>query len=113
MDKLNTDILTVEKVIYPKILNLNSLVWVMLPLLDSIKVTWLSGNVNIFKDIEVNQTFNITEESSTLSNEDVNESKISFYPNPTSEVLNIESIKCLKNIEIYNSLGEKSFQSYS
>ena len=75
-------------------------------IIDSIKVTWLSGNVNIFKDIEVNQTFNIIEESSTFSNEDINESKISFYPNPSSEVLNIESINCLKNIEIYNSLGE-------
>ena len=75
-------------------------------ILDYIKVTWLSGNVNIFKDIEVNQTFNITEESSSLSNEDVNELKLSFYPNPTNEILNIESIKCLNNIEIYNSLGE-------
>ena len=58
-------------------------------IIDSIKVTWLSGNVNIFKDIEVNQTFNITEESSSLSNEDVNELKLSFYPNPTNDFLNI------------------------
>ncbi len=75
-------------------------------IIDSIKVTWLSGNVNIFKDIEVNQTFNIIEETSTLSDENINESRIRFYPNPSNDVLNIETRKCLNKIEIYNSLGE-------
>ena len=51
-------------------------------LVDSIKITWLSGTVDILYDVSVNQSLTIIEGSS-LSVEDLAETSFNIYPNPS------------------------------
>jgi hypothetical protein len=59
-------------------------------IVDYIKVTWLSGNIDYFDNIAVNQTIIITENSSPLVLSESNINKIEFYPNPAKDVINID-----------------------
>lgn len=43
--------------------------------------------------------------SSTLSMEDYEQVDISFYPNPTTDLLNITSSKAIQSIEVYDTRG--------
>ena len=45
--------------------------------------------------------------NSLLNNNSFNLSKVSLYPNPTSNVLNIESVGTIQNIAVYNVLGQE------
>ena len=50
---------------------------------------------------------NILLTTNSLSNNSFNLSKVSLYPNPTTNVLNIESVGTIQNIAIYNVLGQE------
>jgi hypothetical protein len=45
--------------------------------------------------------------NSLLNNNSFNMNKVSLYPNPTSNVLNIESVETIQNIAIFNVLGQE------
>ena len=45
--------------------------------------------------------------NSLLNNNSFNMNKVSLYPNPTSNVLNIESVGTIQNIAIFNVLGQE------
>lgn len=49
--------------------------------------------------------FIVINQSLTVSNVDTNNLRV--YPNPTKDIVNIESITSIKNIEIFNVLGKK------
>lgn len=76
--------------------------------IDSLKITWLSGTVDKLYNVSVNQSLTIAE-GSTLSVDNFNLEKYSVYPNPSENgifqinLINAESkLSCV----IYNSLGE-------
>ncbi|WP_411894831.1 FG-GAP-like repeat-containing protein [Winogradskyella sp. A2] len=75
-------------------------------LIDYVKVNWLSGTEDIFYNISPNQNLKIVEGSSLSVNE-FNTNKITLYPNPTSNILNIDSFKIIDKLEVFNLLGEK------
>jgi len=51
--------------------------------------------------------------NSTLGNEKFETSIVKMYPNPTSNVLNIESVGTIQNIAIYNVLGQEVMNKLS
>ena len=58
--------------------------------IDYVKVTWLSGVVDILNDVNPNQTITIIE-GVGLSVDDVAENRFNIYPNPNKGVFNIKS----------------------
>jgi len=78
--------------------------------IDYIKVTWLSGQVDFYEDVDVNQTITIVEGQSPLSIEDVQtDFDIQLYPNPTEDFITIkipEFIEGNSEIKIHNVLGQ-------
>lgn len=44
--------------------------------------------------------------TSTLGNQDFTQSKVSYYPNPVNDFLNITASEGIENIQIYNVLGQ-------
>ena len=58
--------------------------------IDYVKVTWLSGLVDVLNNVSPNQTLNIVE-GIGLSVVDFVENGFKIYPNPNSGVFNIES----------------------
>ena len=76
-------------------------------IIDSIKVTWLSGTVDIFTNTSANQTLNIVEGSSTvLSTNNFDITNITLYPNPAEDILKVSSNINMNKIQIYNTLGQ-------
>jgi hypothetical protein len=79
-------------------------------IIDQVKITWLSGTVDIFENIAPNQTLTITEGQS-LSVDEFNEVGLNIYPNPVKNKLqirlhnnfNIET----KSIELFSLLGNR------
>lgn len=78
-------------------------------IIDYLKITWLSGTVDYFTNLNTNQTLSIVEGES-LSVDDYSIVDISLFPNPASSKLYIQ----LKNnnsntikIELYNLLGKR------
>ncbi|MBT8394613.1 MAG: T9SS type A sorting domain-containing protein [Flavobacteriaceae bacterium] len=78
---------------------------------DYVKVTWLSGSVDILYNVNANQVLNIIEGSSPLSIEDKILEEVNIYPNPVANILNIESHELL-DIELYDVLGRKQNLKY-
>lgn len=78
---------------------------------EYLKVTWLSGSVDIFYDVNANQVLNIVEGSSPLSTEGHILKEINIYPNPVVNILKIESNEQLE-IELYDVLGRKQKIKY-
>lgn len=76
-------------------------------IIDSIKITWLSGTIDTFNNVSVNQAMTIVEGSSNvLSDTDFEIDNISLYPNPTGNVLNITSRTIINAISVYNAEGQ-------
>lgn len=75
-------------------------------MVDYIKVTWLSGIVDYFYNVNANQLFNITEGNGTLSILNYPKSGLKIYPNPAENMLNIKSPERINSVEIFNSLGQ-------
>ena len=75
--------------------------------IDYIKVTWLSGVVDVINNVSANQTLTIIEGSNVLStNEYFTNSKIRIVPNPVTDILSFYSDNVIDMVEIYNSLGK-------
>ena len=74
--------------------------------IDYIKVTWLSGVVDIINNVNSNQTLNIIE-GSTLSIEENTISKIRLVTNPVKDFIIIESTLQIVKQELYTILGKK------
>ena len=74
--------------------------------IDYVKVKWLSGIEDIFYNVGVNQTLNITEGSSiTLSNNHSNKTNLVLHPNPSNDVIKINSNRILDSFKLYDLNG--------
>ncbi|WP_033961836.1 FG-GAP-like repeat-containing protein [Psychroserpens jangbogonensis] len=80
---------------------------------DYLKVTWLSGVIDVITDVTANQTLNILEGSNTLSNNEFVINDIKIIPNPVENILTINSKEPIEKIEVYNILGQKTNYSTS
>ena len=58
--------------------------------IDYVKVTWLSGAVDILNNVTPNQTLTIVE-NSTLSSNEFEANNFTIYPNPSTGIVNIKS----------------------
>ncbi|MFK5879202.1 MAG: FG-GAP-like repeat-containing protein [Flavobacteriaceae bacterium] len=79
-------------------------------LVDSVKVKWLSGTVDIFYNVAVNQTLSIVEGASLSVDEFNLQNSLNIYPNPFSEEITISfSLKNKENvvIDVFDLLGRK------
>ncbi|RNC79800.1 MAG: T9SS C-terminal target domain-containing protein [Winogradskyella sp.] len=79
-------------------------------IVDYVKVTWLSGVVDILNNVSVNQKINITE-GSTLSTANYSDNNtLAIYPNPANNRLFVNAQQQLDSIIIYNTLGQQILQ---
>lgn len=78
--------------------------------IDYVKITWLSGHIDLIEDVRANQTLTIVEGQSPLTVEDVQtDFDIHLYPNPTKDIFTVkipEFIVGNSEIKIYNVLGQ-------
>lgn len=82
-------------------------------IIDYVKVTWLSGTVDILNNKTPNQTFTIVE-NSTLSSEEFEANNFVVFPNPSYGIINIKSVISQNYfLSIYDAVGRKiSSKSY-
>jgi hypothetical protein len=80
-------------------------------IVDYVKVTWLSGLIDVFYNVNVNQVLNVVEASSPLSTHDFSLASIYIYPNPVKNIISINSNLQL-NIELFDVLGRKQKVNY-
>ncbi|RCT54443.1 FG-GAP-like repeat-containing protein [Winogradskyella sp. KYW1333] len=76
-------------------------------MIDYIKVKWLSGTEDILYNVTVNQTLNILEGSSLSVNQFDNSSAFTYYPNPVNNTLTLNAQNNIKNVRMYNMLGQE------
>ena len=75
---------------------------------DYVKVTWLSGVVDILYDVTSNQLLTIVEGSNPeLSVEEFELNIVKIYPNPVSNILTLNTQKEISNVSVYNMLGKE------
>ena len=78
--------------------------------IESIKITWLSGTVDVLTNVSVNQSITIVEGENVLSTDDFKATNFSVYPNPSNTVFNIElasSISSNTLLEVFDVFGRK------
>jgi len=78
-------------------------------IVSDIEVTWPSGAVESFTEIDINKRYIIEEGNGIfLGNNDVGTTpwKITIFPNPTSDIINIQSKINITQIDVYNQLGQ-------
>lgn len=76
-------------------------------MVDYVKVTWLSGIVDYFYNVAVNQVLEITEGTGTLSLNQLDKSKFRVFPNPARNLLTIESDINIQSLVFYDSIGKE------
>jgi hypothetical protein len=77
---------------------------------DYVKVTWLSGLVDLITDVSANQTLSIVEGSNLLSDENfVLNNKLTVFPNPVKDELTIRAKHSIQYIAVMNVLGQNMF----
>jgi Secretion system C-terminal sorting domain/ASPIC and UnbV/FG-GAP-like repeat len=75
--------------------------------IDYVKVTWLSGAVDILNNVSPNQILNIVE-NGTLSSQEFESNDFILYPNPTSGIVNIKSLVNQDfSLIIFDTLGRE------
>jgi ASPIC and UnbV/Secretion system C-terminal sorting domain/FG-GAP-like repeat len=75
--------------------------------IDYVKVTWLSGVVDILNNVTPNQTLTIVE-NSTLSSKEFDKNTFIIFPNPTSGIVNIKpTINQDFILTIFDAIGRK------
>lgn len=79
--------------------------------MDYVKVTWLSGIVDIVNNVPVNQVLDITEGNNTLSVETTNLKDAFIFPNPVKDIINIGSNQLVQEVRIFNMLGQKLYST--
>lgn len=78
--------------------------------IDYVKVTWLSGIVDIIYDVDANQFLNI-EEGSALSVKEPEPISFQYYPNPIENKLMLNSASGnIERIVMFNTLGQEVMQ---
>lgn len=78
---------------------------------DYVKVTWLSGIVDILNNVSANQSLNIIE-NSTLSSKKFGIHNFTTYPNPSTGVVNIKSLDQQNfSLIIFDPVGKKIFSN--
>jgi len=81
--------------------------------IDYVKVTWLSGIVDLYENITPNQTLSIVE-GQVLNIDEFSILDIQLYPNPVNDKLQVKINNGLSdyiNIELYTNLGKKIFSN--
>lgn len=73
--------------------------------IDKIVIKWPSGIIDEVNNPSINSTIHVIE-ASTLSNESFVSNEFSIYPNPTSNIININTLHDLKNYEIFDVSGK-------
>ncbi|WP_162919985.1 FG-GAP-like repeat-containing protein [Hanstruepera ponticola] len=75
-------------------------------IVDYVKVTWLSGAVDYFENVNANQQLNILEGSNPLHVDDFNNLSL-FVKNPVGTELHISSSETITEIMLYDMLGNR------
>ncbi|WP_250432640.1 FG-GAP-like repeat-containing protein [Hanstruepera flava] len=80
---------------------------------EYIKVTWLSGQVDYLENVSANNTLTIVEGSNPLSTESVQENiqQVLVFPNPTLEEITIKSNTVIIRFSLYDSFGKEIFKA--
>jgi hypothetical protein len=73
---------------------------------DYVKVSWLSGIVDILNNVGHNQVINMIE-GSTLTLSDENDQQVKLQRNPVFDIVRVESQEPIKKLELYSILGQK------
>jgi len=76
---------------------------------DYVKVTWLSGIVDVINNVNANQVLDIIEGENQLSINENEQTTFSFN-NPVSDELIIKSAQNIKCVTLYNALGQELMQ---
>lgn len=76
---------------------------------DYIKVTWLSGIVDVINNVNANQVLEIIEGENQLSINENEQTTFSFN-NPVSDELIIKSAQNIKCVTLYNAIGQELMQ---
>lgn len=71
---------------------------------DEVIIEWPDNTTTIVDNVAANQVITIT--NSVLSLEEVEESPIKIYPNPTEDFIFVQSNSSINTVEIYNILGQ-------
>lgn len=75
---------------------------------DYVKVTWLSGTVDVLNDVDVNQQVTIVEgDHPALSIAEFDTNNIDVYPNPVSNTLSIKGTPVDAEVEVFSLNGKK------
>jgi len=77
--------------------------------IDSVRILWPSGVIDIIIDPEINQTILDVEATNALSLFESEGKKVNLYPNPSSDYITIENLDLIdaKNLSIISHLGAK------
>ncbi|TDY12625.1 FG-GAP-like repeat-containing protein [Meridianimaribacter flavus] len=76
---------------------------------DYVKVTWLSGIIDVIDNVNANQVLEIIEGENQLSINENEQTTFSFN-NPVSDELIIKSAQNIKCVTLYNALGQELMQ---
>lgn len=76
---------------------------------DYVKVTWLSGIVDVINNVNANQVLEIIEGENQLSINENEQTTFSFN-NPVSDELIIKSAQNIKCVTLYNAIGQELMQ---
>ncbi len=74
-------------------------------MVDYVKVTWLSGTIDIINNVPVNQVINITEGATLAVPDEIQQAGIRIFPNPANDHLKIRSINEIDHVIIRDITG--------
>lgn len=76
---------------------------------DYVKVTWLSGMVSTFNNVDVNKTITIVEGQSTLSSNTIAATDFNIYPNPSNGnyTVKMSNLNTDDKLFVYDISGRK------
>ncbi|WP_156115596.1 FG-GAP-like repeat-containing protein [Psychroserpens sp. Hel_I_66] len=80
-------------------------------IIDYLKIDWPSGTQDIFYNLDINQTLNIVEGSSTLSVDEFNYHTLNIFPNPVKNLLFVETNKQILGYSILNILSQTIYHT--
>jgi hypothetical protein len=77
--------------------------------IDEIHILWPSGIVDVIENPTINEALLVIEGASPLSTTEINGAKVTIYPNPSTNFINISNIELinLKSITVFNHLGQR------
>lgn len=73
---------------------------------DEIRIEWPDNTVTIVQDVAINQIITITNDN-LLDVTEIQKAITKIYPNPTKNVLHIQSEEIITSIRVYNILGQE------